>query len=72
MGSVKPARPLPADPIGAAIGSLADPGPKTDMMRAELRAEEALAEDRRTPRAPARSRGKDVIGPPDSEGRVSQ
>jgi hypothetical protein len=30
-------RPLPADPIGAAVGSLAGPGPTTDEMRAALR-----------------------------------
>jgi AbrB family looped-hinge helix DNA binding protein len=37
-------RPLPADPIGAAIGSFAGPGPTTDEMRAALRREEAELE----------------------------
>ena len=34
-------RPLPADPIGAAIDSFAGPGPTADEMRAALRREEA-------------------------------
>ena len=38
--------PVPEDPIGAAIGSLAGPGPNTDELRAELREEEAELEDR--------------------------
>jgi AbrB family looped-hinge helix DNA binding protein len=33
-------RPIPADPIGAAMGSLAGPGPSTDAMRLALREEE--------------------------------
>lgn len=37
-------RPLPADPIGAAIGSLAGPGPTTDDMRAALRRDDAEIE----------------------------
>ena len=43
-------RPIPEDPIGAAMGSLADQGPSTDALRAMLREEEALAEERRHPR----------------------
>lgn len=53
-------RPLPADPIGAAIGSLAGPGPTTDEMRAALRRDDAEIERRhRTARA--------AIGVPGSE-----
>jgi bifunctional DNA-binding transcriptional regulator/antitoxin component of YhaV-PrlF toxin-antitoxin module len=40
-------RPIPDDPIRAAIGSLAGTGPSTDEMRAALRQEEAEIEDRR-------------------------
>lgn len=40
-------RPLPADPIGAAIGSLAGPGPTTDSIRAALRRDDAELEHRR-------------------------
>ena len=40
-------RPLPDDPIAAAMGSLAGPGPTTDEIRAQLRAEEAAAEERK-------------------------
>ena len=40
-------RPLPVDPIGAAIGSLAGPGPTTDEMRAALRRDETEIERRR-------------------------
>jgi bifunctional DNA-binding transcriptional regulator/antitoxin component of YhaV-PrlF toxin-antitoxin module len=43
--------PVPEDPIGAAIGSLAGPGPNTDELRAELREEEAELEDRREDRS---------------------
>jgi bifunctional DNA-binding transcriptional regulator/antitoxin component of YhaV-PrlF toxin-antitoxin module len=39
-------RPIPSDPIGAAIGSLAGPGPSTDEARARLRAEELRADAR--------------------------
>lgn len=39
-------RPLPADPIGAAIGSLAGRGPTTDEMRAALRRDDAEIERR--------------------------
>jgi AbrB family looped-hinge helix DNA binding protein len=40
-------RPIPVDPIGAAMGSFAGPGPTSDEMRAQERAEEASAERRR-------------------------
>ena len=40
-------RPIPADPIGAAVGSLAGPGPSGAEMRALVREEEALADERR-------------------------
>ena len=40
-------RPIPADPIGAATGSLAGPGPTTDKMRAALRKEEVALSDER-------------------------
>ena len=40
-------RPIPADPIGAAMGSFAGPGPTSDEMRKQARAEEASAERRR-------------------------
>jgi hypothetical protein len=39
-------RPLPADPIGAAIGSLAGSGPTTDEMRAALHRDDAEIERR--------------------------
>lgn len=47
LGNALVLRPLPADPIGAAIGSLAGPGPTTDEMRAALRRDEAEIERRR-------------------------
>jgi AbrB family looped-hinge helix DNA binding protein len=47
-GDILVLRPLPPDPIGAAMGSLAGPGPTTDEMRATLRAEEADADGRRS------------------------
>jgi AbrB family looped-hinge helix DNA binding protein len=40
-------RPFPDDPIGAARGSLAGPGPSSEEMRAQSREEEAEAEERR-------------------------
>ena len=40
-------RPLPADPIAAAMGFLAGVGPTTDELRAEARAEELLAYERK-------------------------
>jgi hypothetical protein len=48
-------RPLPADPIGAAIGSLAGQGPTTDQMRAALRRDDTQVESRR-PKAGGRDR----------------
>jgi len=39
-------RPLPEDSIGAAIGSLAGPGPTTDEMRVALRRDDAATERR--------------------------
>jgi bifunctional DNA-binding transcriptional regulator/antitoxin component of YhaV-PrlF toxin-antitoxin module len=43
-------RPLPDDPIGAAAGSLAGPGPTSDESRRRWRAEEAEIEARKLPR----------------------
>jgi len=40
-------RPLPDDPIGAAISLFEQGGPTTDEIRAQLREEEAAAEARR-------------------------
>lgn len=40
-------RPLPDDPIDAAMGSLAGPGPTSDEMRRISREEEAEAEERK-------------------------
>ena len=40
-------RPIPADPIGAAMGSFAGPGPTSDEMRAQERSDEARIERRR-------------------------
>ena len=40
-------RPIPADPIGAAVGALAGPGPGGTEMRSLVREEEANADDRR-------------------------
>jgi AbrB family looped-hinge helix DNA binding protein len=40
-------RPIPDDPIGAAMGSLKGPGPSSDEMREMLRAEESDAEERK-------------------------
>lgn len=40
-------RPIPEDPIGAAMGSLAGPGPTTDEMRRTYREEEVEAEERK-------------------------
>jgi bifunctional DNA-binding transcriptional regulator/antitoxin component of YhaV-PrlF toxin-antitoxin module len=47
QGSSLTIRPLPEDPIAAARGSLAGPGPSTTQLRASLREEDAAAEDRR-------------------------
>jgi len=43
-------RPLPADPIGAAAGSLAGQGPTSDESRRQWREEEAEIEARKLPR----------------------
>jgi hypothetical protein len=43
-------RPLPADPIGAAAGSLAGHGPTSDESRRQWREEEAEIEARKLPR----------------------
>jgi len=43
QGNALVIRPIPADPIGAAIGSLAGRAPASDAMRAELRDAEAAA-----------------------------
>lgn len=40
-------RPLPADPIGALMGSLAGPGPTMDEIRAQLDEEDAEIEARK-------------------------
>lgn len=40
-------RPVPEDPIGAAIGSLAGPGPSSDEIRAQEREADARTERRR-------------------------
>lgn len=40
-------RPIPADPIRAAMGSLAGPGPTSAETRARFRQEEVEAEERR-------------------------
>jgi len=40
-------RPVPDDPIGAAMGSLAGPGPSSDEMRRQAREEDAEAEERK-------------------------
>ena len=50
-GSSLVLRPIPVDPIGAALGSLGGGGLTTDQLRAELRAEELDAEDRRLGRS---------------------
>jgi bifunctional DNA-binding transcriptional regulator/antitoxin component of YhaV-PrlF toxin-antitoxin module len=44
QGNALVIRPIPSDPIGAAIGSLAGRAPSTDEMRAELREAEAAAD----------------------------
>ena len=43
-------RPVPDDPIGAAIGSLKGSGPSTDRIRALVREEEADTDERREAR----------------------
>jgi bifunctional DNA-binding transcriptional regulator/antitoxin component of YhaV-PrlF toxin-antitoxin module len=46
LGDALVVRPLPEDPIGAAMGSLAGPGPTSDEARAIVRDEEREREDR--------------------------
>ena len=43
-------RPVPDDPIGAAMGSLKGRGPGTDDARRQLRDEDIAADERRKPR----------------------
>jgi bifunctional DNA-binding transcriptional regulator/antitoxin component of YhaV-PrlF toxin-antitoxin module len=40
-------RPIPDDPIGAALGSFAGPGPTVNEMMRQLREEDAEAEERK-------------------------
>jgi bifunctional DNA-binding transcriptional regulator/antitoxin component of YhaV-PrlF toxin-antitoxin module len=47
LGNSLSIRPLPDDPIGAAVGSLAGPGPTSDEARRTWREEEAEAEARK-------------------------
>ena len=50
QGSTLLIRPIPADPIGAAVGSLAGRGPNSDELRSIVRDEEtAIDAGRRTP-----------------------
>jgi AbrB family looped-hinge helix DNA binding protein len=44
-------RPIPADPIGAALGSLAGRGPNSDALRSRLRDEESTVEERKRSRS---------------------
>lgn len=45
-------RPIPADPIGAAMGSFRGGGPSSEQIRAEMREEDAEAEERKWGRQP--------------------
>ena len=47
LGDYAIVRPVPADPISALRGKYARPGPSLEAIRADERAEEAEAEDRR-------------------------
>jgi bifunctional DNA-binding transcriptional regulator/antitoxin component of YhaV-PrlF toxin-antitoxin module len=47
QGNALVIRPIPSDPIGAAIGSLAGRAPTSEEMRAELREAEAAADLRK-------------------------
>jgi bifunctional DNA-binding transcriptional regulator/antitoxin component of YhaV-PrlF toxin-antitoxin module len=47
LGDALVLRPIPADPIKAARGSLAGPGPTADEMRAQARREEEQIERKR-------------------------
>ena len=42
-------RPIPADPVAAAIGSLAGPGISSDAARSRIREEERVSTERRSP-----------------------
>ena len=42
-------RPIPADPIGAAVGSLAGKGPNSDELRSITREEESAIDAKRRP-----------------------
>jgi hypothetical protein len=42
-------RPIPADPIGAAVGSLAGRGPNSAQLRAAFRDDESAADERKDP-----------------------
>jgi hypothetical protein len=46
-GNALELRPIPEDPIAAAMGSLAGPGPTTDEIREQLRREELDAYERK-------------------------
>jgi bifunctional DNA-binding transcriptional regulator/antitoxin component of YhaV-PrlF toxin-antitoxin module len=50
QGSAILVRPIPADPIGAAVGSLAGRGPNSDGLRAIVRDEEAAIDAERAGR----------------------
>ena len=47
QGTALVIRPIPEDPIGAAIGSLSGRGPRTNELRALVRDEEATKDERR-------------------------
>lgn len=47
LGDALVLRPIPADPIGAALGSLKGTGPTSDEMRKQARREEAEIERRK-------------------------
>ena len=49
QGSLILIRPIPADPIGAAVGSLAGGGWNSDQLRAAFRDEESVGDDRKKP-----------------------
>lgn len=47
QGNALVIRPIPADPIGAAVGSLKGRAPASDELRSRLRDEESAANERR-------------------------
>ena len=47
QGTALVIRPIPEDPIGAAVGSLSGRGPGSDELRALVREEEAAKDDKR-------------------------